>query len=111
MQFLQHANHGGILSWLRGDGGTSILAEGIPLSWPDGVPLSWLGKGYPCPGWGYRLRRTWDETLDRTIDRTGGTPPSPRKGPGTRDQGYPLLPDGWTNELKTLPTPSFGCGW
>ena len=51
-------------------------------------------------------------TCDRTLDRTW-VPPPPKKGPETHGQGrpetigYPL----WTDTpVKTVPSPSFGCG-
>ena len=65
-----------------------VLAK-VPL------PPSWVGP------------QSWDSIMDRTSDRTRGTPSTPWKGPRTRDWGIP--PDRHT-PVKTLPSPSSGFG-
>ena len=75
-----------------------VLSSGVPIVLSGGYLLSYLGVT-PCP---FLARvpseRTCNRTLDRSSDKTRGTPP-PRKdmgpeaekGPWTRGQGTPPL--------------------
>ena len=59
---------------------TSVLANGVLLSWQWGSPV--LPCTYPP------LCRTWDRTLDRTIGRTRGY--LPKKDLGSEARGIPF---------------------
>ena len=79
-----------------------------PILGGEGVPHPWLGgysiPGYPHPGVGYPPEGTWDQSM--------GYPPWKNMRPvevlWDEDGVNPPPPD--VNRLKTLPSPSFGCG-
>ena len=85
-----------------GQGGTPwVSSRGAPSLPPKGTRDQRLG---------YPPQRTRDQRLGYPWKGPGTGVSPPRKDQGL-ETGVPSSPGELTNKVKTLPSPSFGCGW
>ena len=85
----------------------SILMQLKQENFHSGRGVRIYPPGYLIPQIPYPIQGVWDQIYLPSGKDMGVEIPYPRKGPGTRDQGYPTIPVDRPTLEKTLPSRNF----